>query len=107
MSAHTRGPWEIDRHLHGSEGAIWGPDGMEVCRVTDRGGERRDNARLIAAAPDSYAANVAMLAALEEAFGIKAAHDDDWIYDALPSSNIASAYFMAREAVAKAKGETA
>lgn len=55
---HTCGKWTIDQHLHASNGAIWGPDGMTVCNVTDRGGETRGNASLISAAPE-------MLAALE------------------------------------------
>lgn len=62
------------------------------------------NARLIAAAPDSHAANLATVAALDEAFGIKAIHGDDYIYDTLPSSGVARAYFMARAAIAKATG---
>jgi hypothetical protein len=53
---------------------------------------------------DAIAANVAMLAALDEAFGINAKHDDERIYDELPSSDVASAYFMARAAVARCKG---
>jgi len=53
---HTSAPWRIDEHLYASDGAIWGPDGMTVCHVTDRGGETRDNAHLIEAAPDLLAA---------------------------------------------------
>jgi Pyruvate/2-oxoacid:ferredoxin oxidoreductase gamma subunit len=60
-----------------------------------------------AAVADSIAANVAMLAALDEAFGIKSIHDDERIYDELPSSGVARAYFMARAAVARCKGESA
>ena len=60
-----------------------------------------------AAVADAIAANVAMLAALDEAFGINAMHDDERIYDELPSSAVASAYFMARAAIARCKGESA
>jgi hypothetical protein len=60
-----------------------------------------------AAVADAIAANVAMLAALDEAFGINATHDDERIYDELPSSDVASAYFMARAAVARCKGGVA
>lgn len=57
---HTPGPWEMgESRDHYFEGAdvndgrrvIWGPDGMEVCLVRDRGGMTAANARLIAAAP--------------------------------------------------------
>jgi Pyruvate/2-oxoacid:ferredoxin oxidoreductase gamma subunit len=60
-----------------------------------------------AAVADAIAANVAMLAALDEAFGIKPTHDDERIYDELPSSGVARAYFMARDAVKRCKGESA
>lgn len=56
------------------------------------------------AAADSLVANLATVAALDEAFGIKAIHDDGYIYDTLPSSGIARAYFMARAAIAAATG---
>jgi len=47
----THGPWELDDHIHAT-GTVWGPDGMAVCTVTNRGGELVYNARLISAAPD-------------------------------------------------------
>jgi len=55
-SQHTTEPWELDEHLYASDGAIWGPDGMRICRVEDRGGTTKANALLIAAAPDLLAA---------------------------------------------------
>ena len=60
--------------------------------------EKRANARLISAAPDSFAANVQMVDALNVAFGITSEHDDDYIYDTLPTSSVATAYFAARGA---------
>lgn len=102
MSAHTPGPWRYTAGSldckpvvqRGMEG------GFAVCGITS---EREEaDARLISAAPDNYAANVALLAALDEAFGIKAIHDDEYIYDTLPSSGVARGYFMARAAIAKA-----
>jgi hypothetical protein len=40
--------------------------------------------------------------ALNAYFRILPEHDDDYIYDTLPSSAIASAYFASRSALAKA-----
>ena len=64
-----------------------------------------EDGRLISASPDSHAANVAMVDALNVAFGIKSEHDDEYIYDTLPTSGVANAYFAARAAIAKARGE--
>lgn len=63
---HTPGPWRIGTHKEASEAGttnlpVWGPDGQATCWVEDRGGETRDNARLIAAAPAMLAALVRML----------------------------------------------
>lgn len=121
MSAHTPAPWSLRRSDHGNYWEVFVPGVLGDFIIVDQVGgqirkgpdgkwsdhpEQDANARLIAAAPDMYAANVAMLAALDEAFGIKAIHDDDWIYDVLPSSGIAGAYFMARDAVQKATGDS-
>lgn len=58
-TAHTQGPWEWDRqaNINGDVDPlmIYGPDGMSVALVTDRGGAAPANARLIAAAPDLLA----------------------------------------------------
>ena len=117
MSAHTPGPWALQmaedcqgRQLDdmvkwvvtANANDLWISTGPTWDAEHDA--ESIANARLIAAAPDSLAANLATVTALDEAFGIKAIHDDGYIYDTLPSSGIARAYFMARAAIASATG---
>lgn len=77
MSAarHTPGPWEIGTNKEADirqNVPIWGPDGQAVCWAEDRGGERRDNAQLIAAAPDLLAAAEAALDVLHYGSSIEA-----------------------------------
>lgn len=62
-------------------------------------------AKLVAAAADSHEANVKMVDALADAFGIKDDWDEERIYDSLPSSAIACAYFAARAAIRKVRGD--
>lgn len=63
------------------------------------------NARMISAAPDSYAANLAFVAAIIKEYNIPNSADEDYIYDTVGSS-MAHAFSMARAAIAKAEGET-
>jgi|TARA_Y100000034_G_scaffold136722_1_gene215233 hypothetical protein len=64
MGKHTEGPWKVtsagfDDACDSGDACYYiaAPNGMEVSKA---------NARLIAAAPDGYAANVAALGLLEE-----------------------------------------
>jgi len=118
MSTHTPGPWLFDTAYDWRDkvGSGWKRHAQIVamnpatkcrtniarCISNAMDVDNVANGYLIAAAPDSHAANLATVAALDEAFGIKATHDDDYIYDTLPSSGIARAYFMARAAIARA-----
>lgn len=117
MNKHTPGPWALQmaedclgrrldelvkwvvtadsHHLWISTGPTWDEE---------HDAEALANARLIAAAPCSHAANVSFIEAMDALYGITPAWDDDRIYDELPSSGIAQAYFMARAAIAKAVG---
>jgi len=63
-----------------------------------------ENAHLIAAAPESHEANQMFVQAINWMLGITADHSDDSIYDEMPSSQLAIAYFAARTAIAKATG---
>lgn len=84
------------------------PTSVDGCGYVQLGWDvRKANALLIAAAPDSFDANVQMVAALNVAFHIEPGWDDDRIYDELPTSGVASAYFAARAAIRKATGEPA
>lgn len=56
----------------------------------------------VAAVADSHAANVLFIEAIDYLCGITAGWPDDRIYDELPSSGVALAYFAARAAIAKA-----
>lgn len=109
MSAHTPGPWRVsETHCHCVETAAKGYwfSWSHLPHQHERYGINPEaDARLIAAAPDSHAANTAMVAALDWAYGL-AGRDDDYIYDTLPTSAVANAYFAARAAIAKATGET-
>lgn len=113
MSAHkhTPGPW-FGRPYHDPI-LIQGCDEVGLCIAFScgGGGQKRDefkaNARLIAAVPDSHEANVMFVKAMDRFCGIKPDWDDDCIYDELPSSELALAYFAARAAIAKATGEPA
>lgn len=76
-------------------GPEWDPEFQE---------ESDANGRLIAAAPDSHAANVKFVEAMGDLWNIKPSWSDDRIYDDLPSSGLAAAYFAARAAIAKVTG---
>jgi len=86
---------------------------MNICECSDNSGcwsnapEAVANARLISAAPDSLDANVMFVESMDRFCGIEPDWDDHRIYDELPSSELARAYFAARAAIAKATGEPA
>ena len=118
-TAHTPGPWsagalcEISGWIDISiDGYPRNPVASATPAAPGGSEERRDsetaaNARLIAAAPESYEANLKFVAAMESFCGIKASWSDDRIYDELPSSELAIAYLSARAAIAKATGAPA
>lgn len=86
MIAHTPGPWTITRGHN-----IKGADGTHVAQILDNDNVMLDdNARLIASAPDLLAALEFLLKTATQGYGIKGD----------------SAIDAAREAIAKAKGET-
>lgn len=60
---------------------------------------------LVEASPDLLESNKAMVAALEDLYDIRPDMSDDYIYDSLPGSAVAAAYFAARSAVRKASGD--
>lgn len=60
-----------------------------------------------AAVADSHEANVQMVDALNDAYSIEPHHSDVRISDTLPTSQVAAAYFAARAAIARVKGEQA
>ena len=98
---HTPGPWRFTTDCI----AIWnGPNARKALQIADLGSEGSPNidvaetlanARLIAAAPDLLAA----LIAFDNAFSHYCEGD--------PDSDEVSALYQAREAIAKATGETA
>lgn len=69
--------------------------------------EAEANATLIAAAPTTHEAGERLIDALNVAFHIAAEYDDNRIYDELPTSAVASAYFALRDSLRKATGEQA
>jgi hypothetical protein len=91
MSAHTPGPWKIERHIH-HEIQIKDKDGWQICQMYDSAPPDIDNARLIAAAPE-------LLETLER---IIATHDASC---AGPECGIAG-IDKARATIAKARGES-
>ena|SRR5687768_330204 len=110
-TTHTPGPWYVHprwRHVcakgdHDCVVSMSPPWMMKYERSRD---EDLANLVLIAAAPDSHAANIVTVAALREQFRITDDADDQWIYDELGTA-LSSAYFMARAAIAKATGASA
>ena len=98
---HTPGPWSFTTDCI----AIWnGPNARKALQIADLSSEGSPdidvaetlaNARLIAAAPDLLAA----LKAFDDAFSHYCEGD--------PDSDEVSALYQAREAIAKATGETA
>lgn len=102
MSAnkHTPGPWTLWGRADPSQ-VIASESGFVAQTV---GGNDEPNARLIAAAPDSHTANVLFVESMNRFCGVTPDWDDDRIYDELPSSQLAQAYFAARAAIAKAGG---
>ncbi|WP_313033720.1 hypothetical protein [Stenotrophomonas acidaminiphila] len=112
MSAHkhTPGPWNVGAtDAETAEIDVVSEGRPYICLVLPGAvdGRTEANARLIAAAPDSHEANVMFVKAMDRFCGIKPDWDDDCIYDELPSSELALAYFAARAAIAKATGEPA
>jgi len=118
---HTPGPWNVDPSYPGDVCAGTGHDVAVTCykgmKPIDLDGteatigpqsreEAEANARLIAAAPDLLESNIAFVATLSNLYGIKPEHDNDYIYDTLPSSGVAVAFLSARSAIAKATGAT-
>ena len=111
MSGHTPGPWRWSPHYKTMDGrATWTLLGGDGYGILSCDGEENSpqglndvlNADLIAAAPDSHEANVKTVEAFNELFGISKKWTDEQIYDELPSSGLAIAYFAARDAIAKA-----
>lgn len=102
----TPGPWSPS--VEGvPEVGVYG-FGYRVALMTSGEINRdRANAHLIAAAPNSHKANDMFVEAMNELCGISPAWSDDRIYDELPSSGLALAYFAARDAIAKATGASA
>lgn len=112
MSAHkhTPGPWRTAGAQNNGAILVRGSEAtseVAIALQNDRRYSAEANARLIAAAPDSHEANVMFVKAMDRFCGIKPDWDDDCIYDELPSSELALAYFAARAAIAKATGEPA
>ena len=116
MSAHkhTPGPWTWDWHQVegeadcGVRSELKAGHAFSVCRAPRYQTQKQweDDARLIAAAPDSYEANRKFIAAANSVWNIKPHHDDDYIYDEM-GSELAAAYFAARAAIGRATGELA
>jgi hypothetical protein len=112
VSAFTRGPWGIERTAQRAWVGQLREDGKVssiVCStdcdptLIEWARERNlANARLIAASPDLFDGCALFVAACQSGFGIKPEWDDERIYDELPSSALAGAYFTARAALAKA-----
>ena len=113
----TPGPWQLSSEsptiIKQDMSLIGLPDGGvligSACGHESSGfyptvDEAEANARLIAAAPDSHEANVKFIEAIECFYNVTAGWTDDCIYDELPSSGLALAYFAARAAIAKATG---
>lgn len=113
MGKHTPGPWSLlvphemwcgrpidDWAITVDDHDTW------ICTGptwdADKQAESAANGLLIAAAPDSHAANVKFVEATDQLCGIKPSWSDERIYDELPSSGLANAYFAARAAIAKA-----
>ncbi len=112
MSNHTPGKWEVAGRMVyalNEEGTnrfdAFVQSGWESKESRTTNKELAANARLIAAAPELHEANQLFVQAVNHMQGITADHSDDRIYDEMPSSQLASAYFAARTALAKARGE--
>lgn len=110
-SKHTRGPWQTDRNnvhtgqiatIHHCLNNDWVEVWSENWPIDEA--EQEANARLIAAAPESHEANQMLVRAINEMQRITADHSDERIYDEMPSSQLAVAYFAARAAIVKATG---
>ena len=89
MTQHTPGPWFSIATSNIGHNAVVDADGFTVCSPSPMGA---GNARLIAAAPD-------LLAALEAFVGARKGDGNGWTLDSLEA--------LAREAIAKAKGNAA
>ena len=95
---------EYDDTLYVMPEGMWegrgGPNTFAV--ILERTADRDGKARLIAAAPDSHAANLEFVEAIDALYGVTPAWDSDRVYDDLPSTGLAMAYLAARAAIAKA-----
>ena len=91
MSKHTPGPWEAISNLVRTRCTSDGNGGFLIAECPPNIGDRLENARLIAAAPD-------MLKALQEI--VAAADGDGW-------SQLDATLAKARAAIAKATGGAA
>jgi hypothetical protein len=115
--AHTQGPWlRFGRTVYAPMHAGWrkGEEQFKN-RITitvqyDREcklAEAVACACLAEASPDLLESSKAMISALEDLYCIGPEHSDDFIYDMLPSSGVATAYLAARASVRKATGGAA
>lgn len=100
----TPGPWFVV--LNGC--ALQGVQSSDGNWLTYKAGERGSvaeveaNAHLIAAAPELYDGCAAFVDACHVGLGINPDWSDERIYDELPSSILAGAYFKARAALTAA-----
>lgn len=109
-SKHTPGPWQVGFADGSGHSYITDTQGRVVVRGgydshgIKHGVVKKSDARLIASAPESHEVNQLFLQAINETLGISPDHSDERIYDEMPSSQLAIAYFAARAAIAKATG---
>jgi hypothetical protein len=90
---HTNTPWHLGKRA--GNPAVYGRDGEEIAEILhELNDEWRDNARLIASAPDLLAACKAALALMQEP-------DADEHFDAIKLE------YMLEDAIAKAEGSVA
>ncbi len=101
-SKHTNGPWIHVAVDGGWDGVAEAANRQSLICVLKHNNPA--NADLIAASPESHEANQLFVQAMNEMQGITAEHSDERIYDEMPSSQLAIAYFAARAAIAKATG---
>ncbi|RIA19703.1 hypothetical protein DFO63_4079 [Stenotrophomonas sp. AG209] len=104
-SKHTPGPWAYQEDSDAYTHIVRGSSNRFICQLAQTtSAEIEANARLIASAPESHEANQLFVQAINEMQGISPDHSDERIYDEMPSSQLAIAYFAARAAIAKATG---
>lgn len=103
LSAHTPGPWTAEPEYEGEAATFVHAKAAPIadCCLGPSMEQDEANARLIAAAPDSHAANIALFEAIHEEYNISAKADDEYIRDTIGSA-LFHAFFLARAAIAKA-----